>query len=81
MIDSLQYSSLPDAFSSGLKAYQQGAALVQDGSANLSQSNHKTIDINRAAVNLIAGGIQADAAANVIKRADGMIGTIIDTFA
>jgi flagellar hook-associated protein FlgK len=32
-------------------------------------------------VQLISGNLQAEASAKVIKTADGMLGTIIDTFA
>ncbi len=81
MIDNLQTNHLSSAFQSGIDGYQRGGTLVRDGSANLAQSNKHAVDINRAVIDITAGSIQAEASASVIKRADGMIGTIIDTFA
>lgn len=81
MIDNPAAGTLSGALASGFQGYQQGSSLVRDASANLAQANRQQIDINRAAVDLVAGQTQAEAAAVVIKRADGMIGTIIDTFA
>lgn len=67
------------AIYSGLAGYHSGSSTMQDASRNIARG--KNTDINQSAVNLISGQTQAEASANVIKRADEMLGTIIDTFA
>ena len=54
---------------------------MRDASTNLNQSDRRNVDFNSAAVSLVVGSTQVEAAVEVIKRADGMIGTIIDTYA
>ncbi|MEM0909594.1 MAG: hypothetical protein AAGJ37_01385 [Pseudomonadota bacterium] len=81
MLVSEQGSSLQSAFYSGYEGLTNGQQTIRQASAELAQSNAHNIDLNRAAVNLISGELQTKVSAEVIKRADGLIGTIIDTYA
>jgi flagellar hook-associated protein FlgK len=53
---------------------------MQQASSKLAQGLNRNIDANTAVINLQQFSLQAQASAEVIKRADGMIGTIIDIF-
>lgn len=65
---------------SGLQGYQDASKQMQQVANNMAHGQHKNIDFNRSAVDLQQSTLQAQASAQVIKRADGMIGTIIDIF-
>lgn len=72
----------PAAFNAGLEGYRNASQQMSDASRNLANgSQRQAIDVNKAAVNLTAGSVQAEASAKVMATADGMLGTIIDTFA
>nr|WP_136250847.1 hypothetical protein [Ningiella ruwaisensis] len=77
----LAQGNMSDAFQSGLKGYQDASARMQSAASNLAQSNHKNVDLTANALALQSASIQAQASAEVIKRTDTMIGTIIDTYA
>ncbi|GEM_PF-5253128 len=81
MLVSDQSAGLQSAFYSGLQGLNNGQSMIRQGSGELAQYNKSNVDINGAAVSLITGALQANASGEVIKRADGMIGTIIDTYA
>lgn len=77
-------SSVQSALNSGLQAYQQGSGNMSNASRELASGMgdaKRNANINMAAADLVSGSLQAEAAANVISRADGMLGTIIDTYA
>lgn len=77
MIESSQ-----SALYSGLEGYQNGSRQMSDASQNLaSGQNRQNLDINKAAIDLVSGSLQAQASADVISKSDSMLGTIIDTFA
>lgn len=74
--------NVQSALYSGLQGYKNGSQSMTDASRNLANgSNRQAIDVNRTAVDLVSGSLQAEASAKVISSADGMLGTIIDTFA
>jgi hypothetical protein len=76
--------SIQSALYSGLQGYQQGSSSMSNASRELAgafSEGKRNVDVNRAAVDLSAGSLQAQASAEVISRADSMLGTIIDTFA
>lgn len=80
-------SGLGFAMQLGLSGYQKASQQFFDASMTLAnQSNHRhasssLVDINKASIDLVQAELHAKASGEVIKRADGMIGTIIDTFA
>ena len=92
-ISNANQSDLASAMQSGVQGYKNGSRIINDAAidiANGSTNNALTSNrqfsgdsqtINQAAVSLIQGDLQAQASAKVISRVDGMIGTIIDTYA
>lgn len=85
MTNGIDIGNSSSAFYAGVQGYNQGAEQVRQATVDLSSANNperdKPININRSAVELISGNLQAEASAKVMKTADGMLGTIIDTFA
>lgn len=85
MTNGIDTGSLSSALYSGVQGYNQGAEQVRQAAVDLSSANNpnreKPININQSAVELISGNLQAEASARVIKTADEILGTIIDTFA
>jgi hypothetical protein len=76
--------NIQSALYSGLQGYKQGSENMNNASRELASGfgeGKRSVDVNQASVDLISGSLQAQASANVISRADGMLGTIIDTFA
>ncbi len=70
----------------GLSGYQKASQQLSDASLTLANQSHhhsqsSLVDINKASVNIVQAELHAKASGEVIKRADGMIGTIIDIFA
>lgn len=65
---------------SGLQGYQSASNQINQAASELANGARRPIDINGAAVSLQQASLQAQASAEVIKRADGMVGTIIDIF-
>ncbi len=74
-------NTMSSALSMGLEAYQRASNSLQDASSNLLHQQARGANINHSAVTLVSAPIAAEAGANVIKRADDMLGTIIDTYA
>jgi hypothetical protein len=78
-------ANLRDSFSLGAEAYRQGSETLSRSSQELAdsarQGNGQLNSINKAAVNMVSGELQAQAGAKVMSRANDMIGSIIDTFA
>ena len=74
--EQVQQASLDIASSSARQKEGAANANAQQNSGQAQQTN-----INTSAVELISGTNQAEASAKVIKAADEMLGTIIDTFA
>ncbi|MFC4698639.1 hypothetical protein ACFO4O_00510 [Glaciecola siphonariae] len=74
-------NTVQDAFASGARSYQDASRQMQEVSANLAQSNRQNIDIPASAASMQQASLQAQASAEVMKRADSMVGTIIDVFA
>ncbi len=85
MINGIDTGNSSSAFYAGVQGYNQGAEQVRQATVDLSSANNssreKPININQSAVELISGNLLAEASAKVIKTADSMLGTIIDTFA
>jgi len=71
---------LGSAMYSGVQGLQNASMQMHSASSQLAQSHRQDVDINRAAVTLSSSSIQAQASAEVISRANGMVGTIIDIF-
>ncbi|MGB3727579.1 MAG: hypothetical protein WA981_17660 [Glaciecola sp.] len=70
------------AIYSGLEGYNNGSNSMTNASREFAKGNNGSpIDVNRAAIDLVSGSLQAEASAKVIHSADSMLGTIIDTFA
>jgi hypothetical protein len=69
------------AFSNGLQGYQEASNQLQNAASTLARGNRQNTDITDAAVSMQRSSLQAQASAEVIRRADGMVGTIIDIFA
>jgi len=93
MVSPVLYSSghLPGALQSGLNAYQDASKGIQQSAHELSgglrnqqqglgTSSLNSSNLNASTVNLLNGELQAKAAVEVIKTADGMLGSIIDVF-
>lgn len=77
-------TNIQSAIQLGLQAYKQGSESMNNASRELASGlgeGKRNVDLNRAAVDLVSGSLQAQAAAQTISRADEMLGTIIDTFA
>ncbi|MGQ8366487.1 hypothetical protein [Glaciecola sp. 1036] len=81
MVDSISSNGLQSALYSGVQGYNRGQQMVNDASANLAQSNRQNIDLNSSVIQMTVGQLQAEASVEVIQRTQGMIGTIIDTYA
>jgi flagellar basal body rod protein FlgG len=85
MTNSIQTGNLSSAFYAGVQGYNQGAEQVREATIDLSTANNpnreRPVNINQNAVELISGNLQAEASAKVIRSADEMLGTIIDTYA
>ncbi|MFT5542892.1 MAG: flagellar basal body rod protein FlgG [Glaciecola sp.] len=85
MINRVDNSNVASAFYAGVQGYNQGAEKVVGASVDLSSANNpnreSTVNINKSAVELISGSLQAEASAKVIKAADETLGSIIDTYA
>jgi len=69
-----------NVMASGLEGYQQASKQMQRASADIAQGQRQNADFTTSAVNLQSASLQAQASAEVIRKADGMIGTIIDIF-
>jgi hypothetical protein len=80
MVESMRSEGLVSAMYSGVQGMQKASMQMQSASSELAQSHRQNADINSASMNLISSSVQAQASAEVINRADGMIGTIIDIF-
>jgi hypothetical protein len=85
MTNGIDTGNSSSAFYAGVQGYNQGVEQVRQATVDLSSANNPNrenpINVNQSAVELISGNLQAEASAKVIKTADGMLGTIIDTFA
>jgi hypothetical protein len=85
MTNGIDIGNSSSAFYAGVQGYNQGVEQVRQATVDLFSANNPTrenpMDINQSAVQLISGNLQAEASAKVIKTADGMLGSIIDTFA
>lgn len=69
---------------SGLQGFKQGSDSMASASRELASGlgdGKRSVDTNRAAVDLTSGTLQVQASAEVMSRSDGMLGTLIDTFA
>ena len=85
MTNGIDIGNSSSAFYAGVQGYNQGVEQVRQATVDLFSANNPTrenpIKINQSAVQLISGNLQAEASAKVIKTADGMLGSIIDTLA
>jgi hypothetical protein len=85
MTNGIDIGNSSSAFYAGVQGYNQGVEQVRQATIDLFSANNPTrenpMNINQSAVQLISGNLQAEASAKVIKTADGMLGSIIDTFA
>jgi hypothetical protein len=85
MTNGIDIGNSSSAFYAGVQGYNQGVEQVRQATVDLFLANNPTrenpMNINQSAVQLISGNLQAEASAKVIKTADGMLGSIIDTFA
>ncbi|GBL04363.1 hypothetical protein [Glaciecola sp. KUL10] len=68
------------ALYSGFEGYKRGEAKVTEAAANIATRPAQS-NLNESVVDLTTGSLQAQASASVIKRADEMLGTLIDTLA
>ena len=64
----------------GLQGYQQGEAKVAQAASDIATRPQQT-SLNDSVLDLSVGSLQAQASANVIKRSDEMLGSLIDTLA
>lgn len=69
------------ALYSGLQGYKQGEQMVNKAANEIATQQPSQAKLNQNAVDMTAGSLQAQASAAVIKRADEMVGSIIDTVA
>ena len=85
MTNGIDIGNSSSAFYVGVQCHNQGVEQVRQATVDLFSANNPTrenpMNINQSAVQLISGNLQAEASAKVIKTADGMLGSIIDTFA
>ncbi|MBF7074410.1 hypothetical protein ISG33_13470 [Glaciecola sp. MH2013] len=97
MTNAVGGSTISSALYAGVQGFNQGAEQVQQASLDIASSNTRqqnaaqqnaggesnrlAPNLNTSAVEIISGSNQAEASAKVIKAADEMLGTIIDTFA
>jgi hypothetical protein len=85
MTNGIDIGNSSSAFYAGVQGYNQGVEQVRQATVDLFSANNPTrenpMNINQSAVQLISGNLQAEASAKVIKTADGMLGSIIDTYA
>jgi flagellar basal body rod protein FlgG len=79
--EQVQKASLDIASANTGRQELQADANGQQQLRNQNNGNGNTANINNSVVELISGTNQAEASAKVIKTADEMLGTIIDTFA
>jgi flagellar hook protein FlgE len=80
MIDGMRNDGLSTAMYKGVQGMQSASMQMHAASSQLAQSNKQNVDMNGAVVSLMSSSVQTQASAEVINRADGMIGTIIDIF-
>jgi hypothetical protein len=73
-------NNVSGAFAAGVQSYQAASKGMAEASSQFAQANRQDIDMNAAAVTVLQSSVQAQASAEVIKRTDGMLGTIIDIF-
>lgn len=81
MLVSEQGFNAQSALYTGLRGFNSGQQMQRQAGADIAQFSRNSGDMNRAAINLVTAQLQVNASAEVIQRAEGMIGTIIDTYA
>jgi flagellar hook-basal body complex protein FliE len=74
-------SSANNPLQSGFAGFQQASQSMQNASYDLAKGTSGGADITQAAVSIQSASIQAQASAEVIRRSDSMLGSIIDIFA
>lgn len=69
-----------NAMQSGLQGYQHASSQLQQASAQLAQGQRQNMNFTASVIDLQSAGLEAQASAEVMQRADSMVGTIIDIF-
>ncbi|WP_395338722.1 hypothetical protein PN836_012450 [Ningiella sp. W23] len=73
--------SRSSALENGIAGFERASSQMSDAASSFAHGSARDVNFTQSAIDMKSASLQAQASAEVIRRSDEMLGSIIDVFA